>query len=244
MELSNITSKELAELGSDCLLIIPFGSLEAHSQHLPMGTDSIILNSLLSNLSFKIHSQILLSPFIDFTPINVVRTRGEDGLLNIKIDTIKWNLCIEDIVFNMINCYKPKDVLLVTWHDTFDFISALRTICFRIKEKTNYLIDALRIWDIALDYSKRKKMVDSKERHAAFIETSIMMYLKPDLVKTELITIGDWAKKSYLAVDWNSFNEIGIYGNASNSSKEYGEEIFLYTLSQLEKYLFDFFYQK
>ncbi len=222
-------------------LIVPFGSLEAHGPHLPLGTDTIIIETILQELPKVLQKRLVICPVCALTPINVVRCQGEDGQANLNLNTRAWIEYTFDVLMNYISQYKPRRLLMVTWHDTIDFIACVREVCFKIKAETNLKVDALRLWILAKEYALAKKLTDSMERHAAKIETSLMLAIAPDLVADIYLENIVWTSKQHMAVDWSSFTDEGIYGNAAESNAEIGREILGYLLSETEKIFSDYF---
>ena len=61
----NNTSKELQE-GNIEIAILPIGSTEQHSQHLPLGTDWIIAKEISQRVAEKLTSKVYLLPGMPF----------------------------------------------------------------------------------------------------------------------------------------------------------------------------------
>ena len=50
---SDLTSVEISKLGKNKILILPFSSVEQHGEHLPSGTDKLILDGILNTFINK-----------------------------------------------------------------------------------------------------------------------------------------------------------------------------------------------
>jgi creatinine amidohydrolase len=226
MYLTEKNTEELGKLKGDCGLIVPLGSLEAHGPHLPMGTDIYITNRFVSDIEPLLKEQnIIVSPMLQITPINIVRWLGEDGHWNPQIDVEVWVRYAHEVVRSLITSLRPKKILLLTWHDTPEFITSLRRVSLLIHQELGIRIDALRLWIIAKEIATKNGYIGPEERHAAKIETSIMQFILPDFVKPERRENCEWSRKDHYAVDWDSYTEIGIYGNAKESSAKLGKEL-------------------
>jgi hypothetical protein len=64
MNLWNLTWEEVARLDRRMAVLAPFGAVEQHSLHLPLGTDSIIGEAIAMRLDAKLPGQVLLLPMI------------------------------------------------------------------------------------------------------------------------------------------------------------------------------------
>ena len=241
MLLEQMTSSELREIRGQANLIVPFGSVEAHGPNLPLGTDTLIMNTILEGLHSDLQKSLIVCPVFTISPVNRVRCQGEDGQTNLRLCQEKWTEYILDMLINYVSSYKPLSLLLMTWHDTGDFIACLREICFRLKQKTGMTVDALRLWVLAKEYALGRGIVYSEERHAAKIETSLMLAIAPNLVKKDFLQNIPWQEKKYLAVDWSSFTDEGVYGNATESSSEIGWEILDFVASEAGKLVLEYF---
>ena len=50
---SDLTSADISKLGKNKILILPFSSVEQHGEHLPSGTDKLILDGILNTFIKK-----------------------------------------------------------------------------------------------------------------------------------------------------------------------------------------------
>src|ERR1700704_2384403 len=62
MRLYEMTSEEIAKLDRGVVVIVPFGAVEQHSLHLPMGTDSILIEAIARRLEQKIPARVCVLP--------------------------------------------------------------------------------------------------------------------------------------------------------------------------------------
>jgi len=226
MYLSDLSAASFDAIKNNYLLIIPFGSVESHSSHLPIGTDKIILKEVIRKLIEKSEIKIIVAPFINYSPVNYLRTLSEKDS-NIRLDSVAWSGYIENVIIEMKRVYKPKKIMLLTWHDTYDFVAAIRNVCFSIHEKNFDRIDLLRVWCVAYDYANKNKMIGREERHAAFIETSLIKYIRPQSFFDNGVVKGSCKMDKYYAIDWNSQNCSGVCGDFSKSNALDGEKLLI-----------------
>lgn len=225
MLLAEMTSSDVLAQRGKMNLVVPFGSLEAHGPHLPMGTDTMITRAVLEGLPETVRNALVVSPFFHAVPINFVRYEGQDGRANIRISLGDWVKHVSDVIRSYEEAFRPHSMLLVSWHDTPEFIGGLRQVCLGTRDGARRPLDALRLWVLAREYALARQLVGVEERHAAKIETSVMQVIRPDLVKVEARCNVPWRKDPHWVVDWASYTDVGIYGDASQSSAEMGREI-------------------
>mgnify|MGYP001371396843 CR=1 FL=1 len=239
----NLTAEEIKKLGKNIVLIFPFSSIEQHGNHLPVGTDKIILDGILENYSKKknISNNFVIMPIISIGSAS--EHSSFEGTISIKsseyinyITKFVEQFCIK----------KYKKFLFLNSHG--GQINHLEIIAKELKSryksidivKANYFL-----------FEGFKNIISSDEidygYHGGEFETSLMLYLKPNLVKNKLIKrhklSPDHNSKSIISFEknikraWNTkdLNKTGIIGNPINSSKNKGYKIVEVTISTIDK---------
>jgi creatinine amidohydrolase/Fe(II)-dependent formamide hydrolase-like protein len=179
----NIQSwKQLEQFPKDkVFLMLPVSSLEQHGPHLPVGTDDLILEYILSGLidNEKVYPDILLLPAIHYgmSPEHM----GYTGTFTMSAQT----LCA--IIEDIIQCMKVhgwKNLILINSHG--GNTSLLHAMSQTWKYK--YDIDTFHIdfWG-AKFFNNASELIDtpvSLEVHGGEIETSILMNILSQTVNT------------------------------------------------------------
>ena len=93
---------------SDQFIIIPIGSLEQHGDHLPVSTDSIIIEHLAKKVSEKIQSLYL--PAITFGI-----SFEHEPLFNISLSHQTYSNFISEICVSLVK-YGMKNIILLNGH--------------------------------------------------------------------------------------------------------------------------------
>lgn len=224
MYFQNSTIEEIKEyLQNKKLIIIPLGSVEAHGLHLPIGTDNFILDKFLEEV-YKI--EIMIAPLQVYSPVNFAREQELEKFGTTNIEPEKWILFTKEYIqkFTEIGF---RDFIILNWHDTKRFIEAINKLMQKMPE---IRIRNIRLWQMAVEVCKNNKIpVPEQERHAAFIETSIILWLNQKLVKKSKIKRGEYINKEIPV----SLDKSGIYGDPTSANVKFGKQIFELTLKRL-----------
>jgi len=240
--LYTLTWEEVAKLDRDIVALVPFGSVEQHSLHLPLGTDSIIAETIARRLEARLPSQVLLLPSVwlgcsahhaDFA-----------GSLSAEIDTfIKTG---EEIVTSLAHHGFQKFMLLNGHGGNITKLDIL-TEKLRYRGNPNLKVVAVTYWHLI-----EKEIAAIRETplggmgHACELETSLMMATHPELVRKERIDAdvprdrsiferSDMFRAGSVTVV-KTFKEIsrhGGFGDPTKASAEKGEKILEAVLGKL-----------
>jgi creatinine amidohydrolase len=161
-----------AYLKTSDMVIIPIGSTEQHGPHLPLGTDSYIATDIAKMIS--IHSGVVVSPVV-FSGYSVYHS-GFPGTLSLKPETM------EQVLFETVEMlikYGFRRIMFLNGHG--GNVVVQNKVIHRINHNTGAIALALG------DYFPRETEPpkDWFDQHAGVSETSIMLYLEPDLVHME-----------------------------------------------------------
>lgn len=223
------TQKEIQDSNVDTV-IIPLGSVEQHSSHLPIGTDAMFAQAFCEKLVERIDA--LLLPVL---PISTCyEHKGKKGSVWMRPST--FYTMLQDIIESLHSQGFRKVILILGHGGIFTAYPAVREL--------NALKDDLRVIIYAPDIDDEvKKVLETKknEVHSGESETSLMLYLFEDLVNKEEMMKNDFVPEvpqnflNYAPVHRLSPN--GVWGEPSLASKEKGEKIFNIMLDQAERYI-------
>ena len=191
-------------------VIIPIGSLEQHGEHLPVSTDSIIIEHLAKKVSQKVES--LLLPTIPFGI-----SFEHEPLFNISITHHTYSNLLSEICISLVK-YGIKNIIILNGHH--GNIGCLYYISQNVHDKiteSNVNINFINYWNLLENFD-----------HAGEIETSLLLAINSKLVKMKVAKantkkiIGQ-SKIGYtsLTSQPGSFPKItgnGVWGDPSNSS--------------------------
>ena len=179
MKFSEMTAPELRQLPRDSVLVLsPIAACEQHGRHLPTFTDSILVAAVAEGVESRLPRQILLLPTLWLGASAHHLRLG--GTLSAEVFTHVAMLC--DLLTSVLEDGYRR-VLLLNGHggniDTMHM--ALRQVQPRYRDR---ILAAGSYWDLAAKElaafagGPRKSM-----GHACEFETSMVMALRPELVR-------------------------------------------------------------
>ncbi len=210
-------------------VILPVGSTEQHGPHLPLGTDSLIAQRLCEALAaeLKIDSVPVLKYGVSFEHADF------PGTISIQPETLLRT--VKGICESLLERYQR--VIIINTHG--GNTATLRNLK---NEKTTFI----DLFDSLIEI-----IADIRETeiggicHACEIETSLMLYLEPSLVRREKITDEivkyvtplDPQSERQLPDGWKTINysKSGVIGDPRKATPQKGEKIFKALIREIIK---------
>ena len=209
------------------LAILPWGATEAHNYHLPYGTDIFEADYIAAEsarLAWEQDAKIIVLPTIPFG----VNTGQADIKLDINLNPSTQLAILADIieVLNRQGIYK---LIVLNSHGGNDFKSILRELGLRFPK----MFLSTCNWFQALDKSI---YFDAEGDHADEMETSLILFFKPNLVlplneagagSEKKMKIKAFAEKWVWAErKWSQISADTGVGNPHGATSEKGEKYF------------------
>lgn len=209
------------------LAILPWGATEAHNYHLPYGTDVIEADHIAAasaQVAYEKGAKVMVLPTIPFG----VNTGQADIRLDINLNPSTQALILQDVI-QVLNRQGIQKLLVLNSHGGNNFKSILRELGL---EFPNMFLTFCN-WFQSLDKSK---YFTHPGDHADEMETSVILYLRPDLVlpleeaglgtekKINIQGIREpwaWAERR-----WSQVSEDTGIGNPKEATREKGERFF------------------
>ena len=224
MKLQDATWKDVEKFDRDAVVLIPTGSLEQHGGALPLFTDSLIVTAVAEQVESSLRAQILLTPTLWLGASG--HHLAFAGTLSAGFEA--YMLAIESVVSSLLSHGFYKFYLLNGHGGNSEPNGMiLRTLKSKHLEAT---------FAHASYYSYAKATIAEvltgplKElRHACEAETSLMLYLHPDLVKKDELKDDGLIAEPAISGIVHHFDEItvdGSFGYATFATAEKGEKIF------------------
>ncbi len=209
------------------LAILPWGATEAHNYHLPYATDIIESDYIAAEsakLAWAKGAKAIVLPTIPFG----VNTGQSDIYLDINLNPSTQFAILCDVieVLNRQGIYK---LLIFNSHGGNNFKSIIRELGLKFPK----MFICFSNWFQSLE---RDLFFENPGDHAEEMETSLLLYLKPELVlpkekwgdgkekKNKIKAFNEgwvWAERK-----WSKISEDTGIGNPILATKEKGEQFF------------------
>ena len=222
----NNTAKEIKESGVDTA-ILPFGSVEQHSSHLPIGTDVMLASAIAEGIAERIDA--LLLPTVPFS--TCYEHKGTKGSVCMRPSTFYQML--QDIVLNLRDQGITKVLVVLGHGGIFVAAPAIREL--------NALYDDLQVILVQTGSTRQFLESDKLEIHAGESETSLMLYLHEKLVNKTLMMENDcvpeYPQNMLNHIPLTRMSKTGAWGMSSLATKEKGEKIFKCMIDNAVEYI-------
>ncbi len=209
------------------LAVLPWGATEAHNYHLPYATDNIEADAFASEsarITWEMGGKVIVLPTIPFG----VNTGQSDIYLDVNLNPSTQFAILTDIV-EVLNRQGIKKLLIFNSHGGNNFKPLVRELGLKFPE----MFISLSVWTEVVD---KYAYFEEKGDHADEMETSIIQYLRPELVLPKE-KWGDGKDKKYkikaFSEGWvwaeRQWSKISVdtgVGNPHKATKEKGERFF------------------
>lgn len=219
--------------------ILPIGILEKHGPHAPMGSDLIQVREWAARVTKTEYAVV----FPDYFYGQIYEARHQPGTFALPSHLV---LELLDATCEEIARNGFKKILIVNGHGgnpqllRFFVQSQLE----RRRDYVVYFYDPGAEPDLAEKVGQMRKSDPATDMHAGERETSVLLYLRPDLVKMEHATdeSGENQKRLaipdiYTAIWWYAAFPNHYAGEGAKASRELGQLITEYRIASLARAL-------
>jgi mycofactocin system creatininase family protein len=203
------TSAEIAD--SRPILLLPLGAWEQHGPHLPLDTDTIIITRVVADVLRHEDLRtvnVMSAPALSITASD--EHHGFPGTLSTGTQALK-----DSVVAICRSAFWAKGVCIVNGHGgNADALAAI-TSALTYENITH------SIWSLP-SYS-------GSDMHAGHTETSLLLHIAPQEVRTNVITRGvtheDGLVEAMRTGGVRAVSENGIIGDASTATVSHGKAV-------------------
>ena len=227
MKFQEMTAFEINDIDREkVLVVLPIAAVEQHGPHMPTGTDNFLCTGLAEALEHSMPDKVLLAPtqWLGASAHHLRIGATLDSSLEVYIETLMG------MARSVLNDGFRR-ILLLNGHG--GNIDPMRVALRRIQnEYVDRLLTAACYWDVADELIKQS--LDGAHKfvgHACEFETSMLMHLRPELVKDDLLKnagelITDNLDGVYISRDLKQRTAEGCTGRPDLASAEKGERLF------------------
>ncbi len=230
-ELSMKEAETMAKTGT--VVIIPVGSVEEHGDHLPLCTDSLQPEHVALEVAKQ--TGCLVAPSIRYGVCN--STRDFPGTISITFSSLckMTRDILEEFIRNNF-----KRILVLSGHAGQTHMAALRLaaqeVVWHHEHETPERRPRIMVCsDYDFAYELRGKHFSEKDGHAGTIETSRVMAIKPELIKTKGTKSFPKIPRFEIVADSDRYFPSGVIGDPTAASTEKGRAINRYIIKEVAK---------
>jgi creatinine amidohydrolase len=227
-----LSSKEASEVAKEGTVVIwPLGSVEAHSDHLPLCTDSIQAEYVAVEVAKK--TGCVVAPPFRYGICNA--TRNFPGTLTIQFDTL-YRLA-HDVLGELVRSGFYR-IIVVSGHAGNSHMVALRLAAQDIvikSEEQNKTVRIMVLSDFDFADDLIPEYAAQGDGHAGTIETARVMAINPELVKAKG-KADVWKLPRFEVIAHpEMLIPSATNGDPTAATVEKGQKINLHIIQQMEK---------
>jgi creatinine amidohydrolase len=222
-EVSSSTAGQMAADGA--LAVWPVAALEQHGPHLPLGTDSLVLDAIVAGCREELGGEFngLFLPTLNYgkSPEHL----NFAGTVSLRAETL---LAVADDMVASLTRHGFQRFVVFNGHG--GNAALLQSFAFDLRAKYGVVVYNIDLWgggffnEMIAEYFPALTM---KEVHAASVETALMQYLHPRLVGKVPVRAeqkgSDGLRHGWLAED---YSPSGVIGDPGYATPEMGEKIY------------------
>ncbi|MFD0798147.1 creatininase family protein [Maribacter chungangensis] len=210
------------------LAVLPWGATEAHNYHLPYATDNFQAEAMATEaakIAWEKGSKVVVLPTIPFG----VNTGQKDIYLDINLNPSTQLTILKDIV-TVLNTQGIYKLLIFNGHGGNNFKPLVRELGLQFPNMFISFCFFPQIFD-------KSAYFDEAGDHADEMETSLMLYLRPDLVLPKKEWGNGAAKKFRIKAfsegwvwaerQWSKVSKDTGIGNPEHATTAKGERYFI-----------------
>ncbi len=231
MFIEHITMEEFKEgVDRGRTLVIPYGTVEAHGTHLPLGTDTMIIMAVLKEVAKRL--DVMVAPPLNYGVCT--STSMHPGTLGLTPSTLR--ALTTDLVHHGYE-QGVREFVLISGHGGGLHISAMReTAEMVVKELEGIKVAALTLYEI-LPEEARGIIETPGDSHAGELETSLILYLSEHLVKGRAKEEYPGLPKPIVVRDKTRYWHGAVWGNPLKATGQKGEAAFRVMVSSVEEFI-------
>jgi creatinine amidohydrolase len=222
------------------LVVFPWGATEAHNFHLPYSTDNVEANEIAAEsarIAWERGAKVIVLPVIPFG----VNTGQFDVKLDMNLNPSTQLAILNDII-DTLNRQEIYKLVILNSHGGNDFRQMLRELGLKYPKMFLSEVNWYKI-------KETDTIFEDLGEHAGEVETSLMLYLKPEWV-LPVNEAGDGAAKKYkfkamqegwgwAERRWTSVTKDTGIGNPVKANAEKGERFFKLLTEKIGEFLFE-----
>ncbi|KKR80598.1 MAG: Creatininase [Candidatus Daviesbacteria bacterium GW2011_GWA1_41_61] len=209
-----LTKADFTKEVKEKTVIIPIGAIEAHGNHLPVNTDSCIVEYLAEKIAK--HTGCIVVPTIYYGPCETMLSFA--GTITIS-EKISYKI-IEEIIKSII-CQGFKQIYILNGHGGNN--EFLARIANKYSKKLN--VKTKNWYDLEIINKLKQENTSYCGDHADRLETEIMLAIDKQKVRMELAVddMPNWPENTEMLTDYSKIMTYAVEGYPSKSTLKNGK---------------------
>lgn len=229
--LAELTRDEAGRIVPDATVILPSAAIEQHGPHLPIITDTCIVEAISRRMAAAASVPVLVAPTVCYGASQ--HHFPFPGVMSLSSST--FSATLRDLLDSLARM-GGRRVYLLNGHGGNDEL--VRLVAREEGPLKRLAIGAASYWSLAWDgliAAEAHTQLGTLPGHAGHFETAAMMALRPDLVRTDAIpvpmdtqmtgSIWPGGMRGTVTPPHNSLGTSGTSDDASNATPEWGEQL-------------------
>ncbi|MFB7495916.1 creatininase family protein [Streptomyces sp. NPDC056161] len=180
LRLNELTWREVRQAGENGIALLPIGSQEQHASHLPMGTDTLLVEAVVDR-ALDLFAREAAGPDVVRLPaLPFGHSPHHLFAAAVSLSAATLGAVLDDVLDSLVTSGHRR-VMIVNGHGGNDEIMRLAVKRFALRAEVS--VAACSYWTLTSGESEAGRP-DVTPGHAGWFETSLMLAARPELVRT------------------------------------------------------------
>ncbi|MFF0694870.1 creatininase family protein [Streptomyces tendae] len=178
--LTELTWREVRRAGEQGIAVLPIGSQEQHAGHLPMGTDTLLVEEVLDRALAVLDEEPSAPEVVRLPALPFGHSPHHLFAAAVSLSAATLGAVLDDVLDSLVTSGYRR-VMVVNGHGGNDEIMRLAVKRFALRARVT--VAACSYWTVTADEDEAGRP-DVTPGHAGWFETSLMLAARPELVRT------------------------------------------------------------
>ncbi|MEV5758651.1 creatininase family protein [Streptomyces tendae] len=178
--LTELTWREVRRAGEQGIAVLPIGSQEQHAGHLPMGTDTLLVEEVLDRALAVLDQEPSAPEVVRLPALPFGHSPHHLFAAAVSLSAATLGAVLDDVLDSLVTSGYRR-VMVVNGHGGNDEIMRLAVKRFALRARVT--VAACSYWTVTADEEEAGRP-DVTPGHAGWFETSLMLAARPELVRT------------------------------------------------------------
>lgn len=185
--LSELTWREVRRAGEEGIALLPIGSQEQHASHLPMGTDTHLVEAAADRALDLLAEDVSSAEVVRLPVLPFGHSPHHLFAAAVSLSAATLSAVLDDVLDSLVTSGYRR-IMIVNGHGGNDEIMRLAVKRFALRSQVT--VAACSYWTLTSG-AEAAGRPDVTPGHAGWFETSLMLAARPDLVRTPVPARGD-----------------------------------------------------